>query len=607
MNIKNDVMQNKIEAMSQYSLYLLVVLVVLIVQSCTDPLEVGNDFFREPVTVDINQDSIFAKAESAESFLFNAYRSLPYGPAATAGPFDTDEINFDPLASLTDINQSYSDDGGATNLYYEGRYNSSEEQNRSFKTKYNYFNSGAWSGIRQSHIFISNIDRVPDMSSNRKERLKAEAWMIIAVHYMELFRNYGGVPWVDHAFSPNEEFDIQRLTARATLDSTLKVIDAAIPHLPFTLDNPQTEAGRFTQAGAMGLKARLLLFAASPLFNSNEPYMGGEAASSELVWFGSYDAELWQQAADAAKELIDKVEQAGGYYLADTGNPQKDFKHAYYDRDSPEILISTRKLYKATGFPGNEQARGTFLPTDNYVKMFPMASGVPISESGSGYDPQNPYENRDPRLYQTILLNGEPYQGRPAELYIGGRERLTIQTKRASTGYQARKFLLDITTASSSPVQFPYLRLPEVYLSYAEALNEINNGPTPEAYEYINKVRNRVDLGGLPEELSKEEFREAVLKERALEFGYEEVRWYDLIRWKKEEVFTKTLYGMNLCKKGETPRNTCEGEYGSNNFIYDRFEIPARDWKNDFSPKWYLSAFPRNEVLKGYLLQNPGW
>jgi hypothetical protein len=206
-----------------------------------------------------------------------------------------------------------------------------------------------------------------------------------------------------------------------------------------------------------------------------------------------------------------------------------------------------------------------------------------------------PYEDRDPRLYETVVVNGDRYQERTAELWIGGRERLTQQANKSGTGYIGRKFVLDITSAQGVPKQWPYLRLPEIYLSYAEALNEINGGPTPEAYEYVNKVRNRVDLGNLPTGLTQEEFREAVLRERALEFGYEEVRWYDVIRWKKEEVFKKTLHGMDITRNDD----------GS--FNYDRWELPTRQWANDFSPKWYLSPFSRSEMLKGYLIQNPGW
>jgi hypothetical protein len=99
--------------------------------------------------------------------------------------------------------------------------------------------------------------------------------------------------WVNHAYGPNDNFNLKRLTAMATLDSIVTMIDSAAPHLPFTLNDPSTQAGRFTQAGAMGLKCRVLLFGASPLFNSDQPYMPGEASDQKLVWMGGYHKSLW--------------------------------------------------------------------------------------------------------------------------------------------------------------------------------------------------------------------------------------------------------------------------------------------------------------------------
>jgi hypothetical protein len=318
------------------------------------------------------------------------------------------------------------------------------------------------------------------MDEKTKKRMKAEARLIIAIHYVDLFRNYGGMVWVDHAYGPNEDFHSPRMTAMQTLDSTLAMINRAIPDLPFTLDNPDQNSGRLTAAAAMGLKVRLLLFAASPLFNSDSPYMTGEAASDKLVWYGSYHSGLWSRAAKAAKAFIDKNKQEGmPYHLADTGNPREDYKHAYYDRDSPEILISTRKRYKNNGvWPNRLYQRGDFNVTNNYVRMFPMKNGKPITDPSSGYDPQHPYKDRDPRLYESVMVNGDKYQGRTAELWYGGRDREKKANLNAYTGYAARKFLLDIVTAERSVVQWPYLRLPEIYLSYAEALNEENGGPT---------------------------------------------------------------------------------------------------------------------------------
>ena len=152
-------------------------------------------------------------------------------------------------------------------------------------------------------------------------------------------------------------------------------------------------------------------------------------------------------------------------------------------------------------------------------------------------------------------------------------------------------------------IQWPHLRIAEIYLSYAEALNEYNNGPNELAYHYVDKVRARVGMKGLKKGLSKEEFRKELLRERACEFGYEEVRFFDLIRWKMKEKFSTPLHGLNIYK------NKNDGSY-----ICEEFPLlggeQSRSWWNPggFSEKWYLSAFPQNEINKGYgLVQNPGW
>jgi hypothetical protein len=563
-------------------------------------LKVGNDFLEKPPSVDVTKDTIFSNLEYANRFLTGAYSTLHYG---LLYDFSAKGIGMDAdiLESLTDIAHSFRLDGGVNRIYYSGQYSAGTENN-STGTKYSFLHEDSWQGIRRAHILLENIDRVPDADEKTKKTMKAEARMIIAMHYADMYRHFGGLPWIDHAIGVNENSTYPRLTSLATLDSIVSVIDKAIPDLPWTLSDVSTQDGRFTQASAMGLKARMLLFGASPLFNSAAPYLDGEASSLKMTWHGGYDANLWKRAADAAEELIKAVEARGGYKIVQTGNPRQDFQKAYYQRGNGEILISTRVRYRNEGdydYLTMQVGRihGIGCPTQEYVNMFPMANGLPISDPNSGYDENDPFKNRDPRMYESALTNGDVYQGRTAQLWIGGIERQTENQQIAATGYDMRKFLLDwdAATAFGSVVQFPYLRLPEIYLSYAEAINELNDGPTAEAYRCVNVVRKRVGLGDLPTGLNKVQFREAILNERACEFGYEEVRFFDMIRWKREDDFKKKLHGMNIRKDGD-------------NLSYTPFELPSRSWQRNWSPRWYLSALPPNEVNKAYgLVQNPGW
>jgi starch-binding outer membrane protein, SusD/RagB family len=575
---------------------------LLILNSCDD-IEFGDNFLEKEPSVDVTKDTIFSSVELATRYLTRGYTTLPYGLNLDWGAKD-DRLGMDILESLSDLNNSFLSWGGPNQLYYSGQYAAASE-NTSSATKYHYTKENSWIGIRIGWNFIENADKIPapdEATKNLVKRMKAEAKMIIALHYTDMYRHYGGLPWVDRTYSPADEAILPRKTSLETLNNIVSLIEEAEPDLPWVYTNTLNDDGRFTQASALGLKARLLLFGASPLFNSSAPYMDGEAATKKMVWHGSEDKNLWKRAADAAKKLMDQ-----GYYgLVSTGNFRKDFQDAYYKRGTKEMLISTRQRYRSGGywtanyyFYQSAGGYGTGCPTKEYVDMFPMADGTPINDPNSGYNPNlNPWENRDPRLYETVLVNGDYYQGRTAQLWIGGLERTTLAANGSRTGFGLRKFLLERDAATSMPsiVHWPYLRMAEIYLTYAEAINEFNGGPTPEAYDAVDLVRGRVGLKGLERNMDRKAFTEAVLKERACEFGFEEVRWFDLIRHKKADLFQQALHGVNTTKNAN-------GTYS-----YETVELQARHWRNTWSPKWYLSAFPPNEVNKGYgLVQNPGW
>ncbi|MFW6327539.1 MAG: RagB/SusD family nutrient uptake outer membrane protein, partial [Bacteroidota bacterium] len=480
-------------------------------------------------------------------------------------------------------------------------------------------------GIRDSYIFIDNIDRVPDISQAEKDRLKAEAKIIIATHYVEMFQHYGGIIWLNHAYAPDEDMTKERLTISQTVDTLTSLIDEAIPFLPFELENPETWSGRITSAAAMGLKVKFLSFAAAPLFNNDQPFLAGEAATKELVWTGGYQPYLWEMLRDAAKELIDKIEASSYYRMTNTGNPQDDYKRSYFNR-TPETLYSTRGPYKwnwgeLPDIIRNNHWMATTAPLHNYAMKFPMKNGMSIEDPASGYDPKNPYYNRDPRLYESLVVNGGYWQGRKAELYNGGRERKNKRIKFSFAGYQLRKWRLDMQEVYGETPQWPYVRIPEIYLAYAEALNELNNGPTADAFKYVNKIRERVDVGpiedfiGKPQNaITKQEFLDALLNERAIELGCENVRWFDMSRYKLKDVFTSKDLAMDITLKvNQSSFDFSNVDFNEHDqyFEYVITELPNEFyWQepSQFDPKYYLEPIPFSEIQKDYgLIQNPGW
>ncbi|WP_027137022.1 RagB/SusD family nutrient uptake outer membrane protein [Gaetbulibacter saemankumensis] len=583
--------------MKKYISFLSFILCLPFFMVSCEEVELGDDFLSKPPGGDITIDTVYANLENANRALTAAYATLPYS-LPWGWSLHQSVMYMDNLESLTDLASSYVPYGGPINAYYSGAYAPSMDYQGDSNGKYlryGFKKAKPWLGIRRAYTFINNIDRVPDADQETKDRLKGEAMMVAAVHYNDLFRNYTGVPWVNKNFAPTDDTFSPRLTAEATMDSIVGLIDRAAKLLPWQVNDISNNEGRFTRAAAKALKIRVLLFGASPVLNSDTPYREGEASDKKLCWMGGYDVSRWQDVVTACEDFFNELQANGGYQLEDTGNPREDFTRGYLRRGSKELLISTRNSYRFRNlFFGQYSRFGAARPTQELVDLYPMKSGKSITDPTSGYDPSNPYINRDPRLYETVIVNGDAYRGRTAELFNGGREKRRGLI--AATGYMQRKFYLDGNRATSqfSVIQWPYLRLSEVYLSYAEALNEVNGGPTALAYEYLNKTRERVDVGPAPTGLTLETFRKEVLDERARELAYEDVRLFDIIRWK-----IPFIQPHMVKLQGSTS--------GITNIEY--FEVePRRVWVDQWDPKWYFCGFPPDEINKGYgLIQNPGW
>lgn len=281
--------------------------------SCQD-LKFGDAFLEKAPSGEVDLNTIYGDAVYARRALWAAYRTLPYGLPTAVGT----GMQNDMLECITDLNHSYLgySYNGST-IYYNGSV-TADYENESSGTKYGYVKDSHWEGIRRAWLFIENVDRVPNMDDVEKRRLKAEAKVIIAIHYTQLLRHFGGVQVVDHAYSPSENLDLPRSTALETTDFIVRLLDEAAPDLPWHFSEAESveQDGRMTKAGAMGLKARVLLFSASPLFNSDTPYMDGEASAKHITWHGGYDKELWERAYQAHKDFLMHLQQTADTLLS---------------------------------------------------------------------------------------------------------------------------------------------------------------------------------------------------------------------------------------------------------------------------------------------------
>lgn len=631
--------------------------------SCSD-LKFGNDFLEKAPGADMTLEQIFSSKLYAERELIGAYASLRtcLTVHSNNGNYEFqnggNKIGWDNLDTMTDLMQSHCTWGGVIKTYYAGTYNAEAENEGSGKFGFLPDQEGAWTGIRRAWIFINNVDRVPDMTDEEKKVRKGEARMIIALQMHEMLRHFGGVPILDDYATPENEMtaDYSRKTVRQCVDFIVNMCEQAAKELPWTVAD--ADNGRMTAAGALALKARVLQLAARPLFNASTPYLQAQEPTAAnkasvkedpglMTWLGSYKQENWQAVADACEDFFKKNTENGDAYRMvmpqtnDAEGYRQAFSTCYADRESPEIIIHTGRAiptYSNTyhrfyfGLTDQGQAGrgyGGGCVTLNFVDMFTAADGTPsdyrkwLSDHGhDGTVYNNPFTGKDPRLYETVLIAGDRYRTRCAETWIDGLEHGSSANPKCATGFIIRKFLWDYNDEFlNKAANSAYIRLPELYLMYAEALNEL--GRSQEALSWLNKTRTRVglpemtlpnaaklhsgqDLPDYPEcSLQGDKYlREEILDERAREFCFEEVRWFDIAFWKREDLMRKILYGIQITRKS--------GSFEEGNLVLTYSDPSKMDqgriWQDKFSPKWFLSAFPSDEINKGYgLVQNPGW
>ena len=411
----------------KYIHVVLIALGVMVNCACKD-LAFGNKFLQKPPSTDVTIDTVFSTAEYARCVLWYSYQYLPYGLEVSN---HSTTLYLGNLEGLTDLNNDNIGYSGVQKVYNDGKYTAKTENTRTnfqqqTKIRFNEADTHMWSAIRHAWLLVANIDRVPDMSADEKARLKAEAKMMVAVYYAHMIRHYGAVPIVDHAFDASDEMP-GRATLQETVDFTVRLLDEAIaePNFPWTLpaDEKSQMDGRLCKAGAYALKTRLLLFVASPLFNSDKPYAEGEAAEKKMVWFGNYDKNRWKLAMDAGKAFFDALKTNGYYHLVQKeevtpSDYRYAFRAAYFDRGTTETLISVRRdifTINMSTPEGQAMRWGGYCPTKEYFDMFPMANGEDFDWNNPEMA-KNLFINRDPRLTETFVLDGDIFVGRKANV-----------------------------------------------------------------------------------------------------------------------------------------------------------------------------------------------
>ena len=465
-----------------------------------------------------------------------------------------------------------------------------------------------FAGIRRANFFLTEYvnadfselkyDKDYEAEMKRFNRYPYEVRFLRAYFYFNLARAYGDVPLITKVLTEDEANQVTRTPVADVFDFIVKECDAILEadQLPVrysdlvgdAANGSSTDGGRVTKQAVMALKARTLLYWASPLFTKEN------------------NSDLWRQAAQANKDVIDFCTANGislGKYseIWGTNNWQAGemiFVRRVGDMNWPET----------TNFPvGMENGNSGNCPTQTLIDAYEMqATGLAWDEPGSGYDQTDPYAGRDPRLAMTIAVNGDKWPDtnpNPLETYQGGRNGLPLAGA-TPTGYYLKKYLdktIDISTSTGSGStrhNWVTYRLGEFYLNYAEAVfNYLGSADatdatfTMSAVDAVNVVRSRSDVNmpGFPTGLSNDEFTEKYRRERMVELAFEGHRFWDVRRW-KDGASQRSIIEMQITKNGDR-------------YTYNR--VPKSRYWDD---KMYLFPIPDSEIRKNpNLTQNPGW
>lgn len=500
----------------------------------------------------------------------------------------------------------------------------------------------AWYGIRKANLGLENMDLLVNATDEERNLIKGQLLFFRGWFHFMLIQYFGGLPYVDHVLPSDQEFRLPRLKYQECAEKAAQDFRAAADLLPINWDN--TNAGvqtfgknqlRINKIMALGYLGKNYLWAASPLMNY-------ESTGSK-----TYHVELSKKAAAAFAELLTLTE--GG------SAPHKLIPFAQYSTNfytiGQNFLIpgGTEAIFTGPYWGAHGSTYGTakqytpaivgadalvFAPTANYVNYYGMKNGLPIVNStqadlaGSGYDPQSPWRDRDPRFYNDIVYDGvKVVQGtlaanmeahRYANLFTSGSYRDDRSGSR--TGYMLFKFVPRTANnfdqgwnyGQNLNIKVPYMRLADIYLMYAEAVAtgygsaaSMAPGFSKTAADAINVIRDRAGVGHVAAQflVSSDEFMKEVRRERAVELAFEGHRFNDLRRWR---LLAETPYTLKTAAEFDraTPLNPATDTKLNKVANYRERVILQRQ----FGEKHYWLPLKRADVnMYPEFFQNPGW
>jgi hypothetical protein len=529
-----------------------------------------------------------------------------------------------------------------------------------------------FNAIRDCNTFLDNIDNVQDLTSTEKDRWIAEIKVLKAFFHYFLMQLYGPIPIVDKNIGVRESADAVKVVRRPVNEVVayiVALIDEAVTGeaLPLSIRAEQTELGRLTRPAALAIKAKVLMLAASPLFNGNPDFPGYVNEDNIPYIDPEFRPEKWIAARNACDTAIKSAREGGHdlyvfddylpYPVSDTTMQELTIRNTITSRFNKELIWGLGNNYVETlqgivNAPLTAYQQGKKItwtksmqnPTLDVAEQFYTRNGVPINEDKT-YDYAGRYDvdivppgheyyiekdfrtaklhfNREPRFYASLGFDGGKWFNLEA---VSDKTSLLVRNKAGQTagrslnnfcitGYFCKKLVnyklimtADADTGPTTSYSFPIIRLADLYLMYAEALNECKEAPDDEVYHYIQLVRNRAGLdketGGLvatwnqysnisDKPTQKEGMREIIQRERLIELALEGQRFYDLRRWRlAQDYLSRPIRGWNVSESSE------QGYYQVR-YLYFR----------KFMPRDYFWPIKTTDLyVNDRLVQSPQW
>lgn len=569
-------MQNRMKRITKINNWAIVAISALsIFSACDDFLDTKGDIYLTPEMLETQYEQMFSLGYKAYTNVVNGFTMIDNNLFAAVS---------DEAQNVTPVSETQRFNEGSWSAYYNPD---------------DYY-SKAYEGIHDVNYYLENsVNYVKILALNRDTMnatgltqyqtdvkncnwLRNEAKALRAYYYFELMKRYGGVPLITRTYGLNEDANLPREPVDNIVKAIVKDIDEVKDELVVNWKSVgfSDMEGRITKGAALSIKARTLLYAASPLFNPDN------------------NLEKWAAAAQACYDIIDMNEYKlhtsyASLFTTKITNTSKETIWA--------IRMGQTNAFERANYPiGTPGGATGICPSQNLVSAY---------EYKTDSDPDNPYEGLDPRFGFSIVYNNSQWNGRTIEIWAGGQDD-PAKLKTSPTGYYLKKFLNEnqnLVNDAKEIRSWIVFRYAETLLNYAEAMNEAY-GPDndPKGYgktarEAVNEVRNRsgvrmpaveVPIGDIAA------MRKAIKHERRIELAFEDHRYWDLKRWDDaKDVLNEPIRGVKVTRKVENEHPI---------FSYNEYEVSKRVF---VAPKMNLYPIPQSEIVKSgnVLVQNPNW